>query len=90
MDLMSIDIATSRPRLEAALGEQLQLGALAATEAFARARPADELGCLYYSTGSGQFVLPPGGDLAASGIAVHFGMPGGVLPRVAGQRIELV
>jgi hypothetical protein len=66
------------------------LGALGAAEAFARARPADELGCLYYSTGSGQFVLPPpGADLVASGVAVHFGMPGGVLPRVAGQRIEI-
>jgi hypothetical protein len=70
--------------------KEIWLGALGAAEAFARARPADELGCLYYSTGSGQFVLPtPGGDLAASSIAPHFGMPGGALPRVAGQRIEI-
>ncbi len=66
------------------------LDALAAAEAFARIRPAHELGCLYYSTRTGQFVLPPPGEaFAASDAAVHFGMPGGVLPRVAGQRIEI-
>ena len=66
------------------------LDALSAAESFAQARPAFELGCLYYSHRAGQFVLPPPGvELAEAGISPHFGVPGGVLPRVAGQRIEI-
>jgi hypothetical protein len=65
------------------------LAALAAAERFAAERPAAELGCLYYSTRSGKFVLPePETGLAEAGIVPHFGTPGGVLPRVAGERIE--
>jgi hypothetical protein len=66
------------------------LDALAAAESFIAARPAGELGCLYYSSATGQFVLPaPGVELAAAGIFPHFGVPGGVLPRVTGERIEM-
>lgn len=59
------------------------LGALADAEAFARARPPDELGCLYWSAAQGRFVLP-GADsgLADQGIVPHFGRPGGILPRM--------
>lgn len=59
------------------------LAALAVADAFARARPPDEIGCLYYSTRERAFVLPSGpGRLADQGIVLHFGAPGGVLPRL--------
>ncbi len=59
------------------------LRALENAEEFARSRPTDELGCLYYSPDLGRFTLPlPGVGLEAQGLVVHFGAPGGVLPRV--------
>jgi hypothetical protein len=60
------------------------LDALARADAFARERPPAEIGCLYYSTRQSRFVVPRGDrDLEAQGIVVHFGAPGGVLPRMA-------
>lgn len=65
------------------------LAALADTEAFARSRPGDEAGCLYHSAASGRFVVPePGRSLEEQRVTPHFGAPGGVVPRVTGQRIE--
>lgn len=59
------------------------LTALAAAEAFAHERPAEELGCLYYSTRENTFVAPrPNASLAEQGLELHFGLPGGVLPRI--------
>jgi hypothetical protein len=55
--------------------------ALDAAEAFVRARPPEELGCLYFSAAQGRFVLPAADrTLAAQGLVAHFGAPGGVLP----------
>jgi hypothetical protein len=69
--------------------KQEWLTALRVAEAFARARPADESGCLYYSTASGRFVIPePDASLEAQRIVPHSGQPGGVLPRIAGERID--
>jgi hypothetical protein len=66
------------------------LAALEEAEAFARARPPDELGCLYWSGDRGSFVLPRADtSLAAQGIVPHFGRPGGVLPRMSDTRLEL-
>jgi hypothetical protein len=66
------------------------LAALAAAESFAESRPAGELGCLYYSQRTEEFGVPaPGVALTEVGIEPHFGAPGGVLPRVAGERIEI-
>lgn len=63
--------------------------ALAATERFARERPPEEIGCLYYSIRTQRFVMPlTDPSLAEPGIVTHFGAPNGVLPRVAGQGIE--
>jgi hypothetical protein len=46
-------------------------------------------GCLYYSTASGRFVIPePDASLEAQRIVPHSGQPGGVLPRIAGERID--
>jgi hypothetical protein len=64
--------------------KQTWLAALAEAEAFARVRPPEEIGCLYYSAGLGQFVMPrPDASLADQGVVLHFGTPGGVLPRVS-------
>jgi hypothetical protein len=58
--------------------------ALKLAELFARERPPEELGCLYYSVEEDRFTLPePGASLEAQGLALHFGTPGGVVPRVA-------
>lgn len=62
--------------------KQAWLAALADTETFVRERPPDEVGCLYYSTRENRFVAPSvDASLAAQGIVVHYGKPGGVLPR---------
>jgi hypothetical protein len=46
-------------------------------------------GCLCYAVRGKHFVLPGAeASLAAQGIALHFGAPGGVLPRMADARIE--
>ena len=58
--------------------------ALAEADSFIRERPADEVGCLYYSSSRDCFVAPsPGLSLEEQGLVTHFGEPGGVLPRVA-------
>lgn len=59
------------------------LGALAAAESFARSRPADETGCLYYSVDRRSFAVPSEAEsLAAQGLVTHWGRPGGILPGV--------
>jgi hypothetical protein len=69
--------------------KEVWLGALADVDAFARERPPEEAGCLYYSTPAGQFVIPRSEmPLAEQGIVLHYGEPGGVLPRIADSRIE--
>ena len=65
------------------------LAALAAATSFARERPPEESGCLYYSRREGSFVAPrPDRSLAEQEILMHFGAPGGVLPQIAESRIE--
>jgi len=60
------------------------LSALAEAEAFVRSRPTDEAGCLYYSPERQAFAVPRSGqDLGSQGLVVHYGSPGGVLPRPA-------
>jgi hypothetical protein len=59
------------------------LEALAATDRFVRERPVDELGCLYFHRDSSAFVLPRADrSLEDQGLTIHFGSPGGVIPRV--------
>jgi nucleotidyltransferase AbiEii toxin of type IV toxin-antitoxin system len=71
--------------------KQTWLDALAAAEAFARARPPEELGCLYYQAAKARFVLPRADvSLSDQGIVLHFGAPYGVLPRVADARVDEV
>ncbi len=63
--------------------------ALTDAEAFVSSRPAEEVGCLYYSPANGRFGQPPAGQLPSdSGMVAHFGRPGGVLPRMTDTPVE--
>jgi hypothetical protein len=65
------------------------LDALAQAEAFVSARPPEEFGCLYYATRDARFVIPRGDiGLDAQEVVPHYGVPGGVLPRVADARLD--
>lgn len=56
--------------------------ALERADAFARTRPADEAGCLYYSPDERRFAVPASETpLSDQGLVVHWGRPGGILPR---------
>jgi Nucleotidyl transferase AbiEii toxin, Type IV TA system len=69
--------------------KQTWLQALADAESFARSRPADEIGCLYYATRERVFVVPRSdAPLLEQGIVLHFGAPGGVLPEMTDARVE--
>lgn len=69
--------------------KQTWLEALAEAESFARARPPDEIGCLYYATTKDAFVMPSAhASLGDQGIVLHFGAPYGVLPRITDARVE--
>lgn len=74
-DLARLDLAAPVDLREL---KQEWLAALDSVEPFVESRPADEIGCLYYSPSRRAFVDP-----CEVGDAVpHFGRPGGVLPRV--------
>lgn len=58
--------------------------AMTEADAFARSRPVEELGCLYWSAAEGRFVIPDAErTLDHQGIVPHFGAPGGVVPVVS-------
>lgn len=58
--------------------------ALSDAHEFIRQRPHEEAGCLYYSPARDRFAAPsPGLSPREQGLVVHFGQPGGILPRVA-------
>lgn len=60
------------------------LEALDEAEVFVGTRLADELGCLYYLSSEQRFVTPTReAPLEAQGISIHFGSPGGLIPRPA-------
>lgn len=70
-------------------GKERWLAALDAAEEFVRARPPDEIGCLYYSEKLGRFEAPdPDADVESQGLVPHYGRPGGVLPRPSDQTIS--
>ena len=71
-------------RFDLAEARTVWRAALAEADSFIRERPADEVGCLYYSSSRDCFVAPsPGLSLEEQGLVTHFGRPGGVLPGVA-------
>ncbi|WP_420634823.1 nucleotidyl transferase AbiEii/AbiGii toxin family protein [Candidatus Palauibacter sp.] len=58
------------------------VAALEEADAFVRSRPTGETGCLYYSEAEGAFTIPRADlSLEAQGLAVHFGAPGGIVPK---------
>lgn len=60
------------------------LAALERAEIFVRARPVEEVGCLYFDPRQDRFVMPePRADVRAEGLLLHFGRPGGILPQPA-------
>lgn len=77
-------------RLELAAPVDLQelkttwLEALDSVEAFAASRPAEEIGCLYYSHSRARFVDPR----EANDAVPHFGRPGGVLPSLVDEGLD--
>lgn len=56
------------------------LAALDSADEFIRSRPAEEIGCLYYSPGEKKFIEP--GSSTAGNAVPHYGGPGGVLPKI--------
>jgi hypothetical protein len=69
--------------------KQTWLDALAEAESFARLRPPEESGCLYYAPSKNVFVMPRApASLVEQGIVLHFGAPHGVLPRMTDARVE--
>lgn len=74
------DLARLDLRVPVEVGEIKRewLAALESVEPFVTSRPAEELGCLYYSPTRRTFVDPRFVEDAVP----HFGRPGGVLPRV--------
>ena len=63
--------------------------ALDDAERFIEERPAEEVGCLYWSAEHERFEAPgPGASLEEQGLIAHYGRMGGVLPRPTGQRFE--
>jgi len=85
-DFARLNLAAPFDLVEA---KQTWLAALEQAERFARERPTGELGCLYYSTERRQFTVPRADEsLAAQRIVLHFGAPGGVLPRISDAGVE--
>jgi hypothetical protein len=51
-------------------------------------RPADEAGCLYYDRATDRFVEPASDrTLEEQGLVIHYGRPGGLLPRPSTQSL---
>lgn len=76
-DLARLDLVAP---LDPRLAKQNWLEALQGAEEFARSRPTDEAGCLFYSPSLARFVCPVAGEPADA--VPHHGRPKGVLPRL--------
>ena len=50
-------------------------------ELFINQRPADEVGCLYYSLAGKAFFAPPSQAVRRKDYELHFGKPGGLIPQ---------
>ncbi|MBN1606547.1 MAG: hypothetical protein JW940_07925 [Polyangiaceae bacterium] len=60
------------------------LSALEQAEGFIASRPAEEIGCLYYSRSLSRFVGSWAAD--ANDVVPHYGRPGGVLPVIVDRK----
>lgn len=77
-DLERLDLAVSLDLREL---KREWLAALESVEPFVASRPPGEIGCLYYSRARRAVVDPR----EVADAVPHFGRPGGVLPRIAGD-----
>ena len=77
-DLIRLDLAEPVDLNEL---KRAWLEALDSVEPFVRSRPAEEIGCLYYSASRQEFVDPR----EVADAVQHHGRPGGVLPRIVDQ-----
>ena len=78
-EIARLQMATS---FDPVASKEAWLAALEEADSFARSRPTDETGCLYYSASDEAFVIPrPDVPLEAQGLSLHFGAPAGVLPQ---------
>lgn len=81
-DFARLDLAAPFDLIDA---KGVWLDALAVAETFVRGRPTEEVGCLYYSPARGRFGMPGADEnVTTGGWAIHFGRPGGVIPRSVG------
>jgi hypothetical protein len=83
-EIARLDLAAP---FDLAAAKRTWLEALDDAERFARSRPPEELGCLYYSRAGARFVVPSADDASAD-VVPHYGRPGGVLPEVPGRAIR--
>lgn len=85
-DVDRLDLAAPFDLVEA---KRAWLEALEDAETFVGSRPPEEVGCLYWSPARRRFEVP-GADAApkSEGLVLHYGRPGGVLPRPADQRVQ--
>lgn len=65
------------------------LAALDTADVFIRSRPPEEMGCLYWSSDAGEFVMPAVDSPKIAEVTPHFGKPGGVLPQVREREARL-
>jgi hypothetical protein len=63
--------------------KSIWLAALAEADAFVRARPPEEMGCLYYARSRRTFVGRFEAADVGKDVVPHYGRPGGVLPRIS-------
>lgn len=78
-DFARLDLATP---FDIVAAKQTWLAALDEIDQFARARPIDEVGCLYWSVPRAMFITPALDAVVSNDgdLRLHFGRPGGVLP----------
>ncbi|MDB4915443.1 MAG: hypothetical protein JWM95_3087 [Gemmatimonadetes bacterium] len=79
-DFARLDLAVP---FELIAAKSTWLAALDDAEVFVRSRPPAEIGCLYWSSTKKAFGAPTPADLSRGDVRVHWGAPGGVLPRLA-------
>lgn len=78
-DFARLDLAQP---FDVVAGKARWLAMLEDAERFARARPALELGCLYWSVETARFVMPAAGEPLSGALVAHYGRPGGVMSQV--------
>lgn len=82
-DFARLDLVTP---LDLPATKQLWRTALEEAEQFVNRQPADQVGCLYWSSDARTFVMPSGPGHESPVESPHYGRPGGVLPEIDDPR----